>query len=267
MKKLLSTMRVALPLCLLGGTGIAHAMGGAAAGPDAGASRPGDANAEQGAAPAGRRAAVADFGKPVDDAGLDQVRGGFDLGDGLVASLGIQQVAYIDGNLVASTSIDIPNVAQITPQQALNLAAALGNLDLVIQNGSGNSVDPATTAQNAAATALAQGSPGGGITPSSTGTGSVEAAPVQAAPASTVSSSATMANAAPATSAAASGSTAPVSLLGLNAGLATVIQNSLNNQSIRTLTTLDVSVNTMQILRNMNLQSTLQSAQLLSLGH
>ena len=50
-------------------------------------------------------------------------------------------------------------------------------------------------------------------------------------------------------------------------GLAQVIQNTLNNQSIQTLTTLNVSVNTLQALRQMNLQSTLQSAQMLSFGH
>ena len=141
----------------------------------------------------------AGLGQPVSYVRLDEVHGGFDLGGGLVASLGIQELAYINGNLVTSTSINIPNIGQITAQQATALASALSTVNLV-RNGPNNS----------AASSLMQ-----------------------------------------------------------NAGLATVIQNSLNNQSISTLTTLNISVNTLDVLHELNLQSTLQAAQQLSLslGH
>lgn len=276
MKKLLCAIRITLPLCLLGGTGVVHAMTGvAAADPDAGASLPADENANQDAVPADRRDAGADFGTPMDDAGLDKVRGGFDLGDGLQASLGIQQVAYINGNLVTSTSINIPDIAQITQPQALALAAALSNLNVVIQNGPGNSAGSSPAVQDNVATTLNQGSSGSPIAQASTGQAGVAAAPVQGSSGSATTpvsvtqvSSVPLASLSPAnTGASSSSGTATVSLPGLNSGLATVIQNSLNNQSIRTLTTLNISVNTLQILRNMNLQNTLQSAQMLSLGH
>ena len=274
MKKLLCAIRITLPLCLFGGTGIVHAMTGTAtANPDAGASLSTDANASQGAAPANRREGSADFGSPVDDAGLDEVRGGFDLGDGLQASLGIEQVAYVNGKLVTSTNISIPNIAQITQQQALALAAALSNLNVVVQNGAGNSVGSSAATQNNVATMPSQGSSGGDITLASTGQAAVAATPTQGASGSaTTPISATQVSSIPVasmspTNAGASSGTATVSLPGLSSGLATVIQNSLNNQSIRTLTTLNISVNTLQALRNMNLQNTLQSAQMLSLGH
>lgn len=250
MKKLLNTMRIALPLCLLGSAGVVHAMTGpGAASRDAGSLLPADANADQGATSAGGREAVAHFGRAVGDAGLDEVRGGFDLGNGLLASLGIQQVAYINGNLVASTSINIPDIAQMTSQQALALAGVLGNLNLVIQNGPDNSIgSPSTVQDNVAATPSA-GASGSTTSPSS-------ATPVSSVPSADVS----LANTGVVNSASAA------SLSGLNSGLATIIQNSLNNQSIRTLTTVNISVNTLQIMHGLNLQNTLQSAQMLSLG-
>ncbi|MFK2879486.1 RodZ family helix-turn-helix domain-containing protein [Rhodanobacter hydrolyticus] len=278
-----------MPLCLFGGTGIVHAMTGTAiADPDARASLPADANASQSVAPADRREGGSDFGAPVDDAGLDSVRGGFDLGNDLQASLGIEQVTYINGKLVTSTDINIPDIAQITQQQAVALATALSNLNLVVQNGPGNSADSSAAVRDDVATMLGQGA--SGSSPASTGQGAVATGqgavattsvqgasgattPAQGASGNTNTPvSVTQASSVPlasisSTNAGASNGVATVSLPGLNGGLATVIQNSLNNQSIRTLTTLNISLNTLQILRNMNLQSTLQSAQMLSLGH
>lgn len=268
MQKVLNTIRIALPLCLLGSTGVVHAMSGEeAARPDVQSALPAASKADQGTTPADRQEVVAGFGKAVDDSGLDEVRGGFELGDGLLASLGIQQVAYIDGNLVTSTSINIPDIGQITPQQALALSAALGNLNLVIQNGPGNSIDPSSTVQgNNVAATLGQGPSGNAVTSSSMGQGGAAAVPIQGA-SGNAGASASTANAA-STNAGASSSTA-AALLGQGNGLATVIQNSLSNQSIRTLTTLNISVNTLQVMHDLNLQSTLQAAQQLSLslGH
>jgi hypothetical protein len=128
---------------------------------------------------------------------LDQMRGGFDLGSGIVASLGIDRAVYINGNLVSSTSINIPDIGHIDSAQATALAAVMNSANIV-QNGPGNSVDPSTLSQ-------ARG--------------------------------------------------------------ATIIQNTLNNQQIQALTTLNVSTNSLNLFRAMGLQESLQSALIGSQGH
>lgn len=137
------------------------------------------------------------FGVAVSNRRLDGMRGGFDAGTSLQVSFGIQRAVYINGNLVTSTSINIPDVGQITAAQASALAAVTNTVN-VIQNGPGNSFDPA---------------------PLTHATG------------------------------------------------ATVIQNSLNNQNIQTLTTISAAVNSLDALKNLNLQNTLQSALTGSIGH
>ncbi|WP_266169054.1 hypothetical protein [Dyella subtropica] len=134
---------------------------------------------------------------PVSASRLDDVRGGFDLGNGLVASLGIDRAVYINGALVTSTKIDIPDIAHMTPAQAGVLASANGTATLV-QNGPGNTFDPSAFSHTVAAT---------------------------------------------------------------------VVQNTLNNQNIDTVTTLNISVNTLSMFRGLNLQQSLQSATANPLGH
>jgi hypothetical protein len=139
---------------------------------------------------------VAGFGFPVANARLDAVRGGFDLGNGLQASLGIERAVYVDGNLVTYTSVNIPDLAHVTTQQAMALASALSTVN--VQNGPGNTFDPSSMGSTTAAT---------------------------------------------------------------------VIQNTLNNQTIRNLTTLNVAVNTLGAFRDQGLQQALQAAQVQALGH
>lgn len=127
---------------------------------------------------------------------LDAVRGGFDFGRGLLASFGIERAVYINGNLVASSSVRIPDVAHVTPAQADALAAAVGTVN-VIQIGPGNSFDPAALRQT---------------------------------------------------------------------GGATVIQNTLDNQNIQSLTTLDASVNNLNLFHSLNLQDSLQTGLVHSRG-
>ncbi|HTV84123.1 MAG TPA: hypothetical protein VME63_01885 [Dyella sp.] len=140
---------------------------------------------------------VADLGVPISTEKLDAVRGGFDLGDGLQVSFGIERAVYINGALVTYNSINIPDVAHITTQQAMSLASALSAVN-VVQNGPGNTFDPSSIGQTAAAT---------------------------------------------------------------------VIQNTLNNQTIQSLTTLNVSVNTLDAFRSQGLQQALQAVQVQALGH
>lgn len=133
---------------------------------------------------------------PVSSVRLDDTRGGFDLGNGLVASLGIDRAVYINGALITSTKIDIPDIAHITTAQATALASATG-ATTVVQNGPGNSFDPSAFSHTVAAT---------------------------------------------------------------------VVQNTLNNQNISTVTTMSVSVNNLSMFRGLNLQQSLQSVAANPLG-
>ena len=138
---------------------------------------------------------LAGWTKVGDDA-LDEARGGFDLGNGLVASFGIDRAVYINGNLVTSTSFNVPDVAHMTTQQAQAMASALNSVS-VTQVGPGNTFDPSS----------------------------------------------------------------------LRHGLgATVIQNTLNDQHIQSITTINTSTNSLNVLRQQNFQDALQQAQLQSLG-
>ncbi|WP_082582767.1 hypothetical protein [Frateuria sp. Soil773] len=153
--------------------------------------------AAQGQARAVADAAPASIGtwRAVGDGRLDAVRGGFDGGDGLRVSFGIARQVFVNGNLVSSRSVQIPDVGRMTPAQAGALAAAVGAN--VIQVGPGNSVDPASLQQVAGAT---------------------------------------------------------------------VIQNTLDNQHIQGLTTLDASVGNLNLFRGLNLQDSLQAGLVRSRG-
>ncbi|WP_419688041.1 hypothetical protein ACN22W_28595 [Burkholderia theae] len=122
------------------------------------------------------------------DARLDEMRGGFDMPSGLKVSFGVSRVAFVNGNLVASTSFNIPDISHITAQQAQALAAA--NAGGLIQVGAGNAAQPAAL-------------------PALTGA---------------------------------------------------VIQNTLNNQQIQAMTTINTTVNTLSMFKNLNVMSTLSHA-------
>lgn len=70
---------------------------------------------------------------------LRQLRGGFSLPSGLVVSFGIERAAYVNGELVASTRLNIPDLARMTSQQAQDLQQLGG--PLLIQIGAGNRFD------------------------------------------------------------------------------------------------------------------------------
>jgi hypothetical protein len=123
----------------------------------------------------------------VSDETLDEVRGGFEMPSNLKASLTLERSAYVNGTLVVSRSVSIPDIANMTEDQATALAAATGTL--VIQNGPNNAFNAA------------------------------------------------------------------------NLGAAsTVIQNTLNDQHLVTLTTLSVDVNSLGAFRELNFQGGLQDS-------
>lgn len=67
---------------------------------------------------------------------LDALRGGFVLPSGLHVSFGFERMAWVNGELVSALRIDIPDLANITVEQAQALAG-LGETQLV-QVGAGN---------------------------------------------------------------------------------------------------------------------------------
>lgn len=77
----------------------------------------------------------------IDPARLAAMRGGLQLPSGLALSFGIERLVYVNGELVASASVRIADVARITPEQAAALDAV--GEGMVVQIGEGNRIDPA----------------------------------------------------------------------------------------------------------------------------
>jgi hypothetical protein len=120
---------------------------------------------------------------------LDGLRGGFDVGSGLLVSFGITRAVYINGDLVTQTTLNFGRLSELTPAQAAQLDQQMAALNLV-QTGPGNSVAPDVV---------------------STGAG-------------------------------------------------TIIQNTLNNQHIVNQTVIDARSNAMGMIKNLNIQNTLNEA-------
>lgn len=205
--------------------------------------------------------------KPVAHDKLDEMRGGYEV-PGLQVSFGIERAVYINGALVVATSINIPDVGRITADQAARLATTLG---------------PAIVAStNAAVDSALAGLTGGA---SSSSAGSAASASGTAGAASSASAAASGGSASASGAAGAAGLPATVvttgtgqvvtngllnviqngpgnsAAVGSLAGTpTTVIQNSMNNQSIRSLMTIDAGVNTLQAFRSQLANTTLQDA-------
>jgi hypothetical protein len=166
--------------------------------------------------------------RSVSDVRLDRIRGGFDFGDNLRASFALQRTVLINGMVAMRTTITVPDIANITRDQAAALQDALRTT--VVTNGAGGVADavPTTAAQNAGAPA-----PAAAATPA-------------AAPAPSNASAATLAT----VSAALPNSALP--------GL--VVQNSLDNQAITATTTIDASVNSARMLESIRMAESVNDA-------
>ncbi|MDM0112576.1 hypothetical protein QTI66_10490 [Variovorax sp. J22R133] len=81
----------------------------------------------------------------VSDETLDEERGGFDLGGGLMVNFGITRAVLLNGVLVAETSINLGSVTALTPAQSTEFNRQLAALNL-IQIGTGNIVEPGSGA-------------------------------------------------------------------------------------------------------------------------
>lgn len=124
------------------------------------------------------------------DRTLDSMRGGFDLGAGLVVSFGISRAVYVNGQLLTSTSFQLGDITRLTASQASALGQQIARQAQVVQNGPGNTVEPAAA-------------------------------------------------------------TVP---------LATYIQNTLNDQTLRNQTVIEATSSGLGVLRHLNLQATINQA-------
>ena len=77
------------------------------------------------------------------DAKLDQLRGGFDAGGGLVVSFGISRALFVNGQLVSSTSFQVGDTSRLTPVQTELLGQQISSQAQaqLVQNGPGNTID------------------------------------------------------------------------------------------------------------------------------
>lgn len=100
-------------------------------------------------AQAGKSADARTAWMTVGDTTLEAMRGGFDLGGGLMVSFGISRAITVNGVLLAATTFNVPDVARITPVQAAALERQISSVNLV-QVGPNNSVASATSLPAAA---------------------------------------------------------------------------------------------------------------------
>ena len=162
------------------------------------------------------------------DAQLGALRGGFQVGEGLMVSFGISRVAYINDRLVASTTLHLGELNRLTAMQAGRLSqlplrpvasahAQPTALQAVVQPQLGLALQGAEPPQVLIGPQTAP-----------------QAQVIQNGPGNVVQA--------------------------LDLPWATVIQNSLNEQLLRTQTVINVSTNGLGALRYLNLQNTLDIA-------
>ncbi|NUA29402.1 hypothetical protein [Cupriavidus basilensis] len=217
---------------------------------DAVSSRPVTARAQADAPPVHAARSTMASWKPVAQERLDDLRGGFDVGAGLQVSFGIERAVIINGALVVATSLTIPDVSRITADQATRLAAALG-----VAAGAGAAAGAAVN--NAMASnpvTAANGSSGTGASSSSTGTSASAAGTpgpsVTSLPASAIAAAGAAVTSNGLLNLIQNGPGNSIAASALAGSPATVIQNSLNNQTIQSLVTINAGVNTLQAFRS-----------------
>jgi hypothetical protein len=88
----------------------------------------------------GHGAALGEEWQPIDPARLASMRGGLQMPSGTVLSFGIERVVQVNGQLVASVSVRIPDIAHVDAAQAQALADF--NQGILVQVGEGNRFDP-----------------------------------------------------------------------------------------------------------------------------
>ena len=233
--------------------------------------------------------APAGFGPVAEAERLDQVRGGFTTPNGLQFSFGIERAVYVNGDLVATTTLNLSNLQQDIEQR---VADAVGGV--VVMPAPAPAASPAPTpapvpvaAAPVAAPAPApiQGPPALPVVvaPGPAPAPAAAAGPVLAPAPVPVTAPAPTAAPVPATQPVASapptptpamvihtggpvgvvqigaGNSAPTQGLGGSA-VGTIIQNTLNDQMIQNVMTVNATVNSLQVLKSFDVQSALRSA-------
>jgi len=90
---------------------------------------------------------------PVSSAVLEQMRGGFTLGEGLQVSLGIERLVSINGEMVSRTSFELADMSHLSAEQAELTREALSSVKL-IQNGGDNIYQATMSAQTLGGTVI-----------------------------------------------------------------------------------------------------------------
>ena len=159
------------------------------------------------------------------DAQLSALRGGFQVGEGLMVSFGISRVAYINDRLVASTTFHLGDLNRLTAMQT-------GRLSQLLRPAAPASPLAFQDALQLPLGRALQGadSPQVLIGPQT----ALQAQVIQNGPGNVVQA--------------------------LDLPWATVIQNSLNEQLLRTQTVINVSSNGLGALRDLNFQNALDIA-------
>src|ERR1700754_3720901 len=93
-----------------------------------------------GGACAASQAADLPINDAVPDAQLDRIRGGFDFGDNLRASFALERTVLINGMEAMRTTISVPDIANITAQQAAQLRSALQPTVINVHHNSVNAL-------------------------------------------------------------------------------------------------------------------------------
>lgn len=84
---------------------------------------------------------------------LDSARGGFTFGPGLALSVGLERLVSVNGDVVARTSVQLPDLGRLTADQARQTRDALAAVNLV-QTGSDNVFVQPAAGQMAGATVI-----------------------------------------------------------------------------------------------------------------
>lgn len=75
--------------------------------------------------------------RTVGNVALSTLRGGFDVGGGLLVNFGITRAVYVNGALVTESTVQLNDLSRLNTAQAARLQHQLAGLKLV-QNGPGN---------------------------------------------------------------------------------------------------------------------------------
>lgn len=256
-------------------------------------------------------APAASFGPVASADRLDGVRGGFTTPSGLQFTFGIERAVYVNGDLVAVTTLNLSNLHQdIQNQVAQSVGGGVVVTPPVIETpapvatGGPGGTGPASSAPPAVGNAPgAPGSPGAAAAPPpvqggaaapavpNPGAASPTPAPASASvpatsggPAPVIAPAPSVARPPVASGAGSAPSPAPVPAMVIHTGgplgvvqigggnslpaqgtlgaaaIGTVIQNSLNDQRIQNVLTVNATINSLQMLKSFDIQSAVRSA-------